>query len=85
MKYPILVAILALGTAACAPTNNATMGGALAGATVGAVVADSDDRLDGALIGAGVGAVAGTLIGQANKPNECVYEDRYGRRYVAAC
>jgi hypothetical protein len=85
MKHTILFAILALGTAACVPADQATLGGAATGALLGAAVSDSDDRVEGAIIGAAVGGVAGNLIGRANTPNDCVYQDRNGRRYVARC
>ena len=67
------------------PADQATLGGAATGAVLGAAVSDSDDRVEGAIIGAAVGGVAGNMIGRANTPNDCVYEDRYGRRYVAPC
>ena len=68
MKHTILFAILALGTAACVPADQATLGGAATGALLGAAVSDSDDRVEGAIIGAAVGGVAGNLIGRANTP-----------------
>lgn len=78
---PILVLL-----AACQTSEQRSVGtGALAGAAIGAAVADDDDRLEGAIVGGAAGALVGTLIGQAQKPGDCVYEDRYGRRYVAAC
>jgi len=39
----------------------------------------------GGASGAAVGAAAGALIGRASEPGRCVYEDSYGRRYVAEC
>ena len=39
----------------------------------------------GAVAGGAVGAVAGALIGRASEPGRCIYRDRYGRQYVAAC
>lgn len=85
MKKTILVTIMGLGVAACVPADQATLGGAATGALLGAAVSDSDDRVEGAIIGAAVGGVAGNLIGRANTPNDCVYEDSLGRRYVAPC
>jgi hypothetical protein len=85
MKRTILLAILGLGTAACVPADQATLGGAATGAVLGAAVSDSDDRVEGAIIGAAVGGVAGNLIGRANTANDCVYQDSLGRRYVARC
>lgn len=85
MNKTILLTIMGLGIAACVPADQATLGGAATGAVLGAAVSDSDDRVEGAIIGGAVGAVAGNLIGRANTPNDCVYEDSYGRRYVARC
>ena len=56
--------------------------GGLGGAAIGA--AASGD-LGGALIGGALGTAAGALIGSASRPNECVYRDSNGSRYVAAC
>lgn len=86
-----IIALCTVGAlAACEPvpmtTANPTATGAVAGALIGAAVADDDDRLQGALLGGAAGAVAGTLIGRAqNQPDKCVYEDAYGRRFVADC
>jgi Glycine zipper 2TM domain len=85
MNKTILLTIMGLGIAACVPADQATLGGAATGAVLGAAVSDSDDRVEGAIIGGAVGAVAGNLIGRASTPNDCVYEDAYGRRYVARC
>lgn len=85
MKKTILLTIIPLGLSACVQGDPATLGGAATGAVIGAAVSDSDDRVEGAIIGGAVGAVAGNLIGRANTPNDCVYEDAYGRRYVARC
>ena len=38
-----------------------------------------------ALIGGAVGALADALIGRANEPGDCVYRDRYRRRYIDRC
>lgn len=85
MKKTILLAILGLGAAACTPTDQMTLGGAATGALLGAAVSGDDDRVEGAIIGGAVGAVAGNLIGRANTPNDCIYQDANGRRYVARC
>lgn len=85
MKKPFPFAPLLALIAACqANEGNSTLTGAAAGAALGAAVSD-DDRLEGALLGGAAGAVAGNLLGQANTPGDCVYQDRYGRRYVADC
>jgi len=85
MKNTILLLIAGLGAAACVPADQATLGGAATGAVLGAAVSGSDDRVEGAIIGAAVGGVAGNMIGRANTPNDCVYQDANGRRYVARC
>lgn len=86
MKQRTFILPILLVLTACQTTEQRSVGtGALAGAAIGAAVADDDDRLEGAIVGGAAGAVVGTLIGQAQKPGDCVYEDRYGRRYVAAC
>lgn len=86
MKSLLLVLSLGgLSLAACTPTDQSTVTGSLAGAAIGATVAGKGDRAEGALAGAAVGAIAGNLIGRSNQPGQCVYEDRYGRRYTAAC
>lgn len=85
MKQTFLLAILGLGIAACTPTDQATLGGAATGAVLGAAVSGDNDKAKGAIIGGAVGAVAGNMIGQANTPNDCIYQDSYGRRYVAPC
>lgn len=79
------VALLATAGCTTQERNTATGAGigALAGGAIGAGV--SGDA-GGALVGAGVGAAAGALIGSsASNPDECVYRDRRGRRYVADC
>lgn len=86
MKKTILLTIIGLGVGACVPAaDQATLGGAATGALLGAAVSDDDDRVEGAIIGAAVGGVAGSLIGRANTQGDCVYQDAYGRRYVARC
>lgn len=85
MKLTFLLATLGIGIAACTPTDQTTLGGAATGAVLGAAVSSDKDRAKGAIIGGAVGAVAGNMIGQANTPNDCIYQDSYGRRYVAPC
>ena len=85
MKKTILLAIIGLGTAACVPADQATLGGAATGALLGAAVSSDNDRVEGAIVGAAVGGVAGHLLGRANSPGDCVYQDGYGRRYIARC
>lgn len=86
MKNLLLVTPLVMLAAACQTQQDRSVAtGALAGAALGAAVSDDDDRLEGAIIGGTAGAVAGALIGQANTPGDCVYQDAYGNRYVAPC
>ncbi|MCV2872406.1 glycine zipper domain-containing protein [Defluviimonas sp. WL0050] len=86
MNKLILILPITLALAGCQTAEQRAVGtGALAGAAIGAAVADDDDRLEGAIVGGAAGALVGTLIGQAQNPGDCVYEDAYGRRYVAAC
>ncbi len=72
--------------AACQQTGDPnTVAGATIGAVAGAAIAD-DNELEGALAGAVVGGIAGNLLGRSQRnPDQCVYEDRYGNRYVADC
>jgi hypothetical protein len=81
----ILVAALPLAIAACTPTDQRTAVGALGGAAVGAAVSSDSDRTKGAVVGAIVGATAANLLGPAQQPGQCRYQDQYGNTYIAAC
>ncbi|VVT25115.1 glycine zipper domain-containing protein [Rhizobium sp. EC-SD404] len=82
MKKTLAIALLALPLAACTQTQQGAVVGGVGGAAIGAAVGGTD----GALIGGAAGAVGGALIGRASENNnQCIYEDRYGRRYTAAC
>jgi len=85
MKPIFLVLPLVIATSGCIANDPSAVGGGLAGAAIGAAVSDDGDRVEGAVIGAGIGALAGHLIGRASTPGDCVYQDQYGRRYVARC
>ena len=87
MKKSLLALALLIPIAGCSQTEQGAAIGGLGGAAVGAAVAGPGDRVGGALIGGAVGSVAGALIGRANErgSNNCYYEGRNGRRYVAAC
>jgi uncharacterized protein YqgC (DUF456 family) len=79
--------LMAGSLAACTTTQKAAGTGAIAGAVIGGATTGS---LTGAAVGATVGgitgAVAGELIGRYDKdPTQCVWEDRYGDRYIAPC
>ncbi|WDZ77292.1 glycine zipper domain-containing protein [Ensifer adhaerens] len=82
MKKILIVASLILPLAACTQTEK----GAAIGATGGAIIGGAaTNNVRGAAVGAAIGGVAGALIGNANEPGRCIYRDRYGRRYEAAC
>ena len=78
-----LALMLALG--ACTPTEQSTAIGAVGGAVLGAAGEGEGDQTEGAIAGAALGALAGSLIGPANQPGQCYYNDGYGGRYLAAC
>lgn len=82
MKKILIVASLILPLAACTQTEKGAAIGAGTGAVIGGV---ATGNVRGAAVGAAVGGVAGALIGNANEPGRCIYRDRYGRRYEAAC
>lgn len=85
----MIVAVLAtaLVLSACTTTQRAATVGAVAGGVIGGATTGT---LQGAAVGAAVGtvggAVAGTLLGRWDKdPDQCVYEDYDGRRFVDVC
>ena len=90
MRKVLSIAVVltaALSLAACSTTEKGASVGAVTGAVIGGVTTGT---VGGALIGAAAGgitgAVAGELIGRYDRdPTKCVWEDRYGRRYVADC
>lgn len=81
MKKTVAALLLITPLTACTATQQGAVLGGAGGAAVGAAVGDTE----GALIGGAVGAAAGALIGQAQEPGQCLYEDRFGRRYTAPC
>ncbi|WP_331373448.1 glycine zipper domain-containing protein [Sinorhizobium chiapasense] len=82
MKKILVAAGLILSLAACTQTEKGAAIGAVTGGIIGGAITDD---VGGAAVGAAVGGVAGALIGRANEPGRCIYRDRYGRRYTAAC
>ncbi|WP_112808832.1 YMGG-like glycine zipper-containing protein [Ensifer sp.] len=82
MKKILIIASLVLPLAACTQTEKGAAIGAGSGAVIGGL---ATGNVRGAAVGAAVGGVAGALIGNANEPGRCIYRDRYGRRYEAAC
>ena len=65
----------------CTATERGAAVGAGVGATAGAI---ATGNAKGAAVGAAIGGVTGALIGRS-RDGRCVYRDRRGRRYVAAC
>ncbi|KQV43814.1 MULTISPECIES: YMGG-like glycine zipper-containing protein [unclassified Rhizobium] len=82
MKKILVAVALIMPLAACTQTEKGAAIGAGTGAVIGGV---ATGNVRGAAVGAAVGGVAGALIGNANEPGRCLYRDRYGRRYEAAC
>ncbi|WEX78103.1 glycine zipper domain-containing protein [Sinorhizobium numidicum] len=82
MKKILVVASLVLPLAACTQTERGAAIGAASGGIIGGAVTND---VRGAAVGAAVGGATGALIGSASEPGRCIYRDRYGRRYTAAC
>jgi uncharacterized protein YcfJ len=75
--------LASLSLTSCSPTQQGAGIGAATGAVVGGAVT-GDGR--GAAVGAAIGGVSGAVIGNvAGRPGQCEFQDRNGRRYVAAC
>ncbi|MDC9824388.1 glycine zipper domain-containing protein [Devosia sp. ZB163] len=90
MRKFLSVAVVLTATmtlAACTTTERTASAGAVTGAVLGGVTTGTvGGALAGAAIGGVTGAVAGQLLGRyRDDPTRCVYEDRYGRRYVDVC
>lgn len=84
MNRYLLLIPLSLSLAACQTQDQTTLASTAAGAAIGAAV--SDNELQGAAIGGIVGLAAATLLGRSStNPDKCVYQDRYGRKFVADC
>jgi uncharacterized protein YcfJ len=86
MKGLIGVAML-LVLAGCNTDSQAqrTVGGAAIGAGTGALIGAAANGGRGAAVGAIAGGAAGALIGRATTPNNCIFEDRNGRRFTGPC
>jgi len=82
MKQVIFAIFAVLFAVACTPMERGAAVGGLTGAAVGGAVTGN---IEGAAVGGAVGAAAGALLGRAQEPGLCIYEDRFGRRYTAAC
>ncbi|MFD0917229.1 glycine zipper domain-containing protein [Pseudahrensia aquimaris] len=81
MKCLSIIAIAILSLTACTPTERGAAVGAGIGATAGAITTGTKT---GAAVGAAIGGVTGALIGRA-RDGRCIYRDRRGRTYRAAC
>lgn len=83
MKKIVPMFIVLTAVAGCTATERGAAYGGLAGAAIGGA---ATGEWEGAAVGGAVGAATGALIGAArDRPGECVYRDRYGRRYIARC
>lgn len=82
-----LVVLALLGLSACNSDSQSqrTVGGAAIGAGAGALVGLAANGGRGAAVGAIAGGAAGALIGRATTPNNCIFEDRNGRRFTGPC
>ena len=82
-----ICAIALLTLAACNTDSQSqrTIGGAAIGAGSGALVGAAVNGGRGAAVGAVAGGVAGALVGRATTPNNCIFEDRNGRRFTDPC
>jgi hypothetical protein len=83
MKKVIAMIVVTLAVAGCSQTEKGAAVGAGAGAIIGGALTGN---VQGAAVGAAIGGVSGAVIGHASeRPGECYYRDRYGRRYIARC
>lgn len=78
---------LAILLAGCNTSSQSqrTVGGAAIGAGSGALIGAAAGGGRGAAVGAMAGGVAGALIGRATTPNDCIFQDRNGRRFTGPC
>jgi predicted small secreted protein len=75
--------LAAVSLAGCSPTQQGAGIGAGTGAVIGGA---ATGNVRGAAVGAAIGGVSGAVIGNvAGQPGQCEFQDRNGRRYVAAC
>ena len=83
MKSAVALALIGLSLASCTATERGAGVGAASGAIIGGAITND---VRGAAVGAAIGGVSGAVIGSvADRPGQCYYRDRNGRRYVAAC
>lgn len=83
----ILLAASLFALTACNTESQSqrTVGGAAIGAGTGALIGAAAGGGRGAAVGAIAGGAAGALIGRATTPNNCIFEDRNGRRFTGPC
>ncbi|MCP8938224.1 YMGG-like glycine zipper-containing protein [Alsobacter sp. SYSU M60028] len=81
----VAVALTALAGCNTESQSQRTVGGAAIGAGTGALIGAAAGGGRGAAVGAIAGGAAGALIGRATTPNNCVFQDRNGRRFTGPC
>jgi hypothetical protein len=87
MHKLIIIIAAVLSLTACTSTQHGATTGAVAGALIGGLATGTlVGAAIGGVLGATTGAVAGELVGRSRtNPNECVFEDNDGRRYIDVC
>jgi uncharacterized protein YcfJ len=86
IKSAVFLSLFLLSVAGCNTDSQShrTLGAAI-GAGGGALIGAAASGGRGAAVGALAGGAAGALIGRATTPNNCVFEDRSGRRFTGRC
>jgi uncharacterized protein YcfJ len=88
-SFTLIVAVLltALTISGCTSSQRAAGAGAIAGGVIGgATTGTLKGAAVGAVVGTVSGAVIGTLLGRSrDNPEQCVFEDRRGRRFIDDC
>jgi hypothetical protein len=83
MKKVIALVLVALAVTGCTQTEKGAAIGAASGAIIGGAITND---IGGAAVGGLIGGAAGAVIGNvSDRPGECYYRDRHGRRYIASC
>jgi uncharacterized protein YcfJ len=85
MKKTLVLLLLALSACNADSQSQRTVGGAAIGAGTGALIGAAANGGRGAAVGAIAGGAAGALIGRATTPNNCIFQDRNGRRFTGPC
>lgn len=82
MRNVLFALGMAAALAGCTTAeSDALVGGAVGAAAGGLITGDAG----GAVVGGVLGAASGVLLGAATRKGECIYRDKRGRRYIAAC